>query len=147
MGKVHGSLARAGKVRGQTPKVAKQETKKNPTGRAKKRLQVRTWTVCFHHFSLCTDCCAPKPQWLYHVYCNKCRYLRVVFPSVVFLPFSTRSLVMKKWTVKTWTSLACVPWQNYNMVICLRGTWLLVGLSWPYWCCAFWICIFCWFGP
>jgi len=39
MGKVHGSLARAGKVRGQTPKVAKQETKKNPTGRAKKRLQ------------------------------------------------------------------------------------------------------------
>ncbi|NXC37214.1 UBIM protein, partial [Campylorhamphus procurvoides] len=27
-GKVHGSLARAGKVRGQTPKVAKQEKKK-----------------------------------------------------------------------------------------------------------------------
>ncbi|XP_058523380.1 ubiquitin-like FUBI-ribosomal protein eS30 fusion protein [Ochotona princeps] len=36
-GKVHGSLARAGKVRGQTPKVAKQEKKK--TGRAKRRMQ------------------------------------------------------------------------------------------------------------
>jgi len=39
MGKVHGSLARAGKVRGQTPKVSKQEKKKVVVGRAKKRLQ------------------------------------------------------------------------------------------------------------
>ena len=38
-GKVHGSLARAGKVRGQTPKVAKQEKKKNPKGRAMKRIK------------------------------------------------------------------------------------------------------------
>ncbi|CAM6058612.1 unnamed protein product [Sphagnum tenellum] len=37
--KVHGSLARAGKVRGQTPKVAKQDKKKKPTGRAHKRMQ------------------------------------------------------------------------------------------------------------
>ncbi|KAI8610708.1 ribosomal protein S30, partial [Chytriomyces sp. MP71] len=37
-GKVHGSLARAGKVKGQTPKVEKQEKKKTPKGRAKKRL-------------------------------------------------------------------------------------------------------------
>ena len=37
-GKVHGSLARAGKVRGQTPKVEKQEAgKKKPRGRAYKR--------------------------------------------------------------------------------------------------------------
>ncbi|KAF9332151.1 hypothetical protein BGZ89_001022 [Linnemannia elongata] len=36
-GKVHGSLARAGKVKSQTPKVAKQEKKKKLTGRAKKR--------------------------------------------------------------------------------------------------------------
>ena len=37
-GKVHGSLARAGKVRGQTPKVEKQEAgKKKPRGRAFKR--------------------------------------------------------------------------------------------------------------
>uniref|UniRef100_A0A452VBC4 Uncharacterized protein n=1 Tax=Ursus maritimus TaxID=29073 RepID=A0A452VBC4_URSMA len=36
-GKVHGSLARAGKVRGQTPKVAKEEKKK--TGWAKRRMQ------------------------------------------------------------------------------------------------------------
>ena len=39
MGKVHGSLARAGKVKNQTPKVAKQEKKKKPVGRAKKRQQ------------------------------------------------------------------------------------------------------------
>ena len=42
-GKVHGSLARAGKVRGQTPKVAKQEkahgkAKNDLRGRAKKRM-------------------------------------------------------------------------------------------------------------
>ena len=36
---MHGSLARAGKVRGQTPKVQKGEKKKMITGRAKKRLQ------------------------------------------------------------------------------------------------------------
>ncbi|KAF9542433.1 hypothetical protein EC957_001948 [Mortierella hygrophila] len=34
---LHGSLARAGKVKSQTPKVAKQEKKKKLTGRAKKR--------------------------------------------------------------------------------------------------------------
>ncbi|XP_067847962.1 FAU ubiquitin like and ribosomal protein S30 fusion a [Heptranchias perlo] len=38
-GKVHGSLARAGKVKGQTPKVAKQEKRKKKTGRAKRRMQ------------------------------------------------------------------------------------------------------------
>lgn len=38
-GKVHGSLARAGKVRSQTPKVEKQEKKRKKTGRAKRRLQ------------------------------------------------------------------------------------------------------------
>ncbi|XP_038267655.1 40S ribosomal protein S30-like [Dermochelys coriacea] len=37
-GKVHGSLARAGKVGGQTPKVAKQEKKKK-TGCAKRCMQ------------------------------------------------------------------------------------------------------------
>ncbi|XP_022893225.1 uncharacterized protein LOC111407783 isoform X3 [Olea europaea var. sylvestris] len=39
MGKVHGSLARAGKVREQTPKVVKQDKKKKPRGRAHKRMQ------------------------------------------------------------------------------------------------------------
>jgi small subunit ribosomal protein S30e len=40
MGKVHGSLARNGKVRNQAPKVAKQErAKKRVTGRSKKRQQ------------------------------------------------------------------------------------------------------------
>ncbi|KAF7988076.1 hypothetical protein HCN44_007570 [Aphidius gifuensis] len=37
--KVHGSLARAGKVKGQTPKVEKQEKSKKKTGRAKRRIQ------------------------------------------------------------------------------------------------------------
>ncbi|KAI8989167.1 hypothetical protein BD414DRAFT_415083 [Trametes punicea] len=35
---LHGSLARAGKVKSQTPKVEKQEKKKTPKGRAKKRM-------------------------------------------------------------------------------------------------------------
>ena len=39
LGKVHGSLARAGKVKGQTPKVEKVEKVKKLTGRAKKRSQ------------------------------------------------------------------------------------------------------------
>ncbi|PWN91880.1 ribosomal protein S30 [Acaromyces ingoldii] len=38
MGKVHGSLARAGKVKSQTTKVEKQEKPKTPKGRAFKRL-------------------------------------------------------------------------------------------------------------
>ncbi|WFD32873.1 hypothetical protein MSPP1_003926 [Malassezia sp. CBS 17886] len=38
MGKVHGSLARAGKVKSQTPKVEKQEKPKVPKGRAHKRV-------------------------------------------------------------------------------------------------------------
>ena len=38
-GKVHGSLARAGKVKGQTPKVEAQEKKKKKTGRASRRQQ------------------------------------------------------------------------------------------------------------
>lgn len=38
MGKVHGSLARAGKVKSQTPKVEKQEKPKTPKGRAHKRM-------------------------------------------------------------------------------------------------------------
>jgi small subunit ribosomal protein S30e len=37
-GKVHGSLARAGKVKGQTPKVEKTEKKKQARGRAHKKV-------------------------------------------------------------------------------------------------------------
>uniref|UniRef100_A0A452EI20 Uncharacterized protein n=1 Tax=Capra hircus TaxID=9925 RepID=A0A452EI20_CAPHI len=43
-GEVHGSLAHAGKVRDQTPRVAKQEKKTTTTGRAKKRVQ---YNLCF----------------------------------------------------------------------------------------------------
>jgi ribosomal protein S30 len=38
-GKVHGSLARAGKVKGQTPKVEAEEKRKKKTGRAARRAQ------------------------------------------------------------------------------------------------------------
>uniref|UniRef100_A0A915D0W4 Ubiquitin-like domain-containing protein n=1 Tax=Ditylenchus dipsaci TaxID=166011 RepID=A0A915D0W4_9BILA len=38
-GKVHGSLARAGKVRAQTPKVEKMEKRKKKRGRASRRVQ------------------------------------------------------------------------------------------------------------
>jgi len=38
IGKVHGSLARAGKVKGQTPKAEKQDKKKKPRGRAFKKM-------------------------------------------------------------------------------------------------------------
>merc|ERR1711865_36899 len=38
-GKVHGSLARAGKVKGQTPKVEAEEKRKKKTGRAARRSQ------------------------------------------------------------------------------------------------------------
>ncbi|XP_063584709.1 ubiquitin-like FUBI-ribosomal protein eS30 fusion protein [Penaeus indicus] len=38
-GKVHGSLSRAGKVKGQTPVVEKKEKRKGKTGRAKRRAQ------------------------------------------------------------------------------------------------------------
>ncbi len=48
---VHGSLARAGKVKSQTPKVDKQEKKKTPKGRAKKRLLYNRRCVV-----LCTLC-------------------------------------------------------------------------------------------
>jgi small subunit ribosomal protein S30e len=37
MGKVHGSLARAGKVKGQTPKVPKAEKSKKLSGRSRRR--------------------------------------------------------------------------------------------------------------
>ncbi|AEA38992.1 40S ribosomal protein S30 (nucleomorph) [Cryptomonas paramecium] len=39
MGKVHGSLARAGKVKAQTPKVEKQVKPKKPRGRAFQRFK------------------------------------------------------------------------------------------------------------
>ncbi|PVV03464.1 hypothetical protein BB560_002049 [Smittium megazygosporum] len=39
MGKVHGSLTRAGKVRSQAPKVEKTDKPKKKTGRALKRIK------------------------------------------------------------------------------------------------------------
>lgn len=41
MGKQHGTLAKAGKVRKQTPKVAPKEKKRKLRGRAMKRLQYK----------------------------------------------------------------------------------------------------------
>ncbi|KTW30256.1 40S ribosomal protein S30 [Pneumocystis carinii B80] len=51
MGKVHGSLARAGKVKSQTPKVEKQEKPKSPCGRAHKRLQYNRRFVNYVSFA------------------------------------------------------------------------------------------------
>ena len=53
---MHGSLARAGKVRGQTPKVAKQDKKKKPRGRAHKRLQHNRRFVTAGIYSFFTFC-------------------------------------------------------------------------------------------
>ena len=39
LGKIHGSLARAGKVKSQTPIVEKKDKKKQPRGRALRRLK------------------------------------------------------------------------------------------------------------
>jgi len=39
MGKQHGTIAKAGKVKAQTPKIEKKEKRKQPRGRAKKRMQ------------------------------------------------------------------------------------------------------------
>lgn len=71
-GKVHGSLARAGKVRGQAPKVAKQDKKKLPRGRAKKRLQYNRRFVnvgasapaVFCSYAVTSDC-------LHHTACDQ----------------------------------------------------------------------------
>ena len=43
-------MARAGKVRNQTPKVEKQEKKKKPTGRAMKRLKYNKYSAPFLSF-------------------------------------------------------------------------------------------------
>jgi small subunit ribosomal protein S30e len=61
MGKVHGSLARAGKVRGQTPKVAKQDKKKLPKGRAIKRLKVRRIPVTISRLRFYPASPGPSP--------------------------------------------------------------------------------------
>jgi ribosomal protein S30 len=61
-GKQHGSLARAGKVRGQTPKVEKQDKKKKKAGRAKRRIQYNRCVWCqkcrFYFRVDCLPCCA-----------------------------------------------------------------------------------------
>uniref|UniRef100_A0A8D2CSW1 FAU ubiquitin like and ribosomal protein S30 fusion n=1 Tax=Sciurus vulgaris TaxID=55149 RepID=A0A8D2CSW1_SCIVU len=67
-GKVHGSLARAGKVRGQTPKVAKQEKKKKKTGRAKMADAVQP--------ALC-QCCA-------HLWQEERPQCQLLSPYVIF---------------------------------------------------------------
>ena len=82
-GKVHGSLARAGKVRGQTPKVAKQEKKKNPKGRAMKRIKYNRRFV------------------------NVGEWLRNAI-NIVTEVFNTHALVSRFWTSSSsWVSHSC----------------------------------------
>ena len=52
MGKVHGSLARAGKVRAQTPKPCTMDKEKEPVGRAKKRMLYNDRFVTKYFYSL-----------------------------------------------------------------------------------------------
>merc|ERR1739848_492043 len=61
-GKVHGSLARAGKVKGQTPKVDKQEKKKSyPSQAACKALIGSTSEIMTRHPKPLKDCADPLP--------------------------------------------------------------------------------------
>lgn len=65
MGKVHGSLARAGKVKGQTPKIDKQEKKKQPRGRSgqDRRAAGRPChDSCTGVAELLVACCASHPS-------------------------------------------------------------------------------------
>ena len=55
-GKMHGSLSRAGKVKGQTPKVEKQDKKNAVTGRAKMRCDDTRL------FLLPNNCCVARPD-------------------------------------------------------------------------------------
>ena len=57
-GKVHGSLARAGKVKGQMPKVEKQDKKKGVKGRAKMRCD----TARLHALALMAGLLLPANQ-------------------------------------------------------------------------------------
>ncbi|KAE9407047.1 hypothetical protein BT96DRAFT_986998 [Gymnopus androsaceus JB14] len=78
MGKVHGSLARAGKVKSQTPKVEPQETKKTPKGRAKKR------TLYNRRFVNVTTLPGGKRRmWVTHIISVK----RIFSPLSIFLFF------------------------------------------------------------
>jgi len=62
-GKVHGSLARAGKVRSQTPKVAPAEKKKVPKGRAFQRLKYNRRFVNVGAWLLCGKCSGLSGRW------------------------------------------------------------------------------------
>ena len=65
-GKVHGSLARAGKVKGQTPKVDAEEKKKAKTGRAKRRMQVSLIRFFLEHkptFSVQSPICEHRSRY------------------------------------------------------------------------------------
>ena len=65
-GKQHGSLARAGKVRGQTPKVEKQDKKKKKTGRAKRRIQYNRRFVNVVGGQVSIFLCARLTLWVAH---------------------------------------------------------------------------------
>jgi small subunit ribosomal protein S30e len=110
-GKVHGSLARAGKVRGQTPKVPKQEKKKKPTGRAMKRIKYNrrfvnvgesgcSWQACLgalgsgRSWCCCCFCCCccspgqlPTSPWQQHAHLCQGTQLSHI-PYVPLLPRS-----------------------------------------------------------
>lgn len=86
-GKVHGSLARAGKVRGQTPKVAKQDKRKQPRGRAHKRMQYnRRFVTAGHLLPPCSpiSCYMGTQNWIFFV----CRPLHCVSIGFIIVFFA-----------------------------------------------------------
>jgi small subunit ribosomal protein S30e len=84
-GKVHGSLARAGKVRGQTPKVAKQDKKKKPRGRAHKRMQYnRRFVTAVVGFGKKRG---PNSSEKWYIFSNNTLAVQGIWPVVVLCSF------------------------------------------------------------
>ena len=65
MGKLHGTLAKAGKVKKQTPKVEKQVKHKLPKGRAYKRILYNRRYNDFHNPKIWRPfgCCCRIKRW------------------------------------------------------------------------------------
>jgi len=83
-GKVHGSLARAGKVRGQTPKVAKQDKKKKPRGRAHKRMQYNRRFVTAGNFVFFSPSLAfPMSKFTFQRYSTSLIFILFLFSTKI----------------------------------------------------------------
>jgi small subunit ribosomal protein S30e len=144
-GKVHGSLARAGKVRGQTPKVEKQDKKKLPKGRAMKRIKynrrfvnVGEWPAVFCPQSCCCSsysCFRFYFAVLIHdfsadAYCAKCQW---------WASARRRALTLSKW-VPCAQSKAIFLFSAHQQCGCHQGMRVRCHALLIYlvtWCCRY----------